>query len=101
MSIRPNRSLRFESLEIRTSLTADLGVGGIDFHVQEIGPDLVSTVTPAVPCERILHYVSNLENILVQRDVPTAAHAKAADAWLSSNLPSSDASDTPSHRDSF
>ena len=79
---KSKRSLRFESLETRTSLTAPApGFELFDDRVVELA-DAESQAD-----HDILHYLSGLSEISLERSVPTEREVIAADQWLAAESP--------------
>ena len=83
MSARSSkRSLGFESLETRTSLTA--ATSGLD-----LADDIMIEVAQAQAHanQQILRYIAGLREISVERSIPTEEEAIMADHWLAAESP--------------
>ena len=85
------RTLSFEDLEAKTSLTHLLGFSGmgatdVPAVIREAG---YADASPLVRNGLLLRYVANLENVDIERTLPDSHSAAAADEWLATNTPES------------
>lgn len=80
---KKRRSFRFEKLEAKTSPTTFVGVDWIDSTpTAEIASADIKDQS-----ERFLQYVATLEEISIERTLPTQAEANVVDQWLSTHSP--------------
>lgn len=75
------RALGFENLEGKTSPTNLLGFGAVD------GVEVAVVSDSARSADRFRMYVSAMEDVSIERSLPSQSEADAVDQWISSHLP--------------
>lgn len=77
------RAFRFEQLEAKTSPTSFMGVG-VDW-IEPATAEVASATQQQ--SQRFLQYVSMLEEVSIERALPTQAEADVVDQLLSTDSP--------------